>query len=215
MAGTQLRSHVATLTTLANRDLTTLWQHVSTAVEAHQALQDVLPALIDQYGAAAGTVAAEWYDALRTKLAVRGRFTAIPAEATDQGAQALAGWATTQAVDMDSMLTLVQGGVQRRIANVARLTVTDSTIQDPAADGWQRVGSGECAFCSMLIGRGVVFSEASADFASHDHCKCSAVPAFGGLPRPVKPFTPSQRKRSEATRSKDNERARKWIAANA
>jgi hypothetical protein len=30
----------------------------------------------------------------------------------------------------------------------------------------------------MLIGRGAVYSEATADFQSHDHCNCQAEPAW-------------------------------------
>jgi hypothetical protein len=60
----------------------------------------------------------------------------------------------------------------------------------------------------MLIGRGAVYSEATADFAAHDHCKCSAVPAFDGEPRPVKPFTPSLREATDADRA----RVREYLA---
>jgi hypothetical protein len=38
------------------------------------ALMDILPALVDQYGAAASTLATEWYDDLRAKQGIRGRF---------------------------------------------------------------------------------------------------------------------------------------------
>jgi hypothetical protein len=100
--------------------------------------------------------------------------------------------------------------MQRRIANVSRYTVAESSVADPGATGWQRVGAGSCAFCRMLIGRGAVYTEAGADFASHDHCNCSAVPAFGGQPRPVKAFTPSSR----GTSSADHDRARAWMKNN-
>src|SRR5699024_506029 len=87
--------------------------------------------------------------------------------------------------------------------------IMDSSLADPAADGWQRTGIGECQFCEMLISRGAVYSASTADFAAHDNCKCSAVPAFGGQPRPVRPYTPSQR-HSEA----DQARAKAWISKN-
>ena len=58
------------------------------------------------------------------------------------------------------------------------MAATVSSTTDPKARGWQRVGVGECDFCSMLIGRGAVYSEATADFLSHDHCHCYAEPAF-------------------------------------
>ena len=207
--GLDLRDGVNGLTTLANRDLHALWKQVSTAVEAREALKDVLPSLIETYGLAAGTLAADWYDAQREKLGIGGRFRAFPADIKDSGAEALAGWGVDPLFkaepDWAAAQTLVAGGLQRRIANFSRLTVSGSAVADPKAHGWQRVGSGECEFCAMLIGRGAVYSEASADFASHDHCNCSAVPAFDVQPRPVKPYTPSKRKGTDAGRARVRE----------
>jgi hypothetical protein len=109
--------------------------------------------------------------------------------------------------------------MQRRIANFSRQTVMGSSVADPKARGWQRVGAGECktGFCDMLIGRGAVYSEASADFAAHDHCKCSAAPAFDGEPRPVKPYTVSPRRTIDPETGKpvidaNFLRAKEWIA---
>lgn len=202
-----LRDGVAELTDEAVKDLAVVWRSVEKAVDAGAALNDILPSLISEYGMAASAMAAEWYDNLREKMAVRGSFRADPFHIADSGTDALVGWALREATDYSSFQSLILGGTQRRIANFARGTVTTSSVADPGAHGWQRVGSGECDFCEMLLGRGAVYSEASADFAAHDHCKCAAVPAFGGQPRPVKPFTPSVR-HSEA----DQARARDWIA---
>src|SRR3712207_1741777 len=92
MTATELRRAVDDLSTLARGDLTALWRAVSTAVEAREALQDILPALVETYGAAAATIAADWYDDQRDKLGVRGLFTAIPATVNDAGADVLARW---------------------------------------------------------------------------------------------------------------------------
>lgn len=209
LPGLDLRDGVQGLVRLSERDLSALWRQVRNAAEAETALRDILPGLIDAYGAAAATLAAGWYDDLRDKVGARGAFRAIPAEVRDTGAQALVGWAISEAQDMTSLQALVAGGMQRRIANFSRATVTGSSIEDPSARGWQRTGAGECEFCAMLIGRGAVYSEAAADFASHDHCRCSAVPAFDGEPRPVKSFTPSLRGSTDADRA----RVREWIAS--
>jgi hypothetical protein len=89
-----------------------------------------------------------------------------------------------------------------------------SAVADPGASGWQRTGSGtSCTFCRMLIGRGGVYSEATADFASHDHCNCSATPAWVDQPRPVKPYTPSQIASNKAGGS-SYEGAKRWLKAN-
>lgn len=176
---TLLRSDISVLVRDAESDLSTLWRGADTAAALEEALRDLLPGLIDLYGSAAATVAADWYDDLRDQKSVRGRFTAIPAEVAETGSQALVGWALAEASDLPTFQTLILGGTQRRIANFSRLTVTNSSVEDPSARGWTRIGDGNsCQFCSMLLGRGAVYSEASADFQAHDHCGCSAAPAF-------------------------------------
>lgn len=178
MQGLDLRDGVQGLVAYANRDLSVLWRQVTDAAQARVALNDVLPALIETYGAAAGALAADWYDDQRVKVEVAGRFRAIPADIKDVGAYELVGWASTTAKDMTSFESLVRGGMQRRIANFSRGTVTGSSLADPKARGWMRVGNGECDFCRMLIGRGAVYTEASADFLSHDACRCGAAPEW-------------------------------------
>jgi hypothetical protein len=204
-----LRTAITALAVLADNDLGALWRQVSTPAEAREALEDVLPPLVNTYSLASATISADWYDDLRDMIEARGRFTAIPAEPGEQGSDVLARWGVgplfAAEPDWSRARTLVAGGMQLRIANASRYTVAGSSIADPAAEGWMRQGSGECAFCAMLIGRGAVYSEAGADFASHDHCRCSAVPAFKGQPRPVKPYTPSKRKASDADRARVRE----------
>lgn len=176
---TRLRNDVRALTNLAERDLAALWRQVTTAAQARQALNDILPALIETYGMAASAVAADWYDEARLKAGVAGAFRAFPIELPNSGAAPLAGWALTTATSLETAPSLVAGGLQRRIANAARYTVAQSSIADPRAKGWQRVGDGSsCGFCSMLLGRGAVYTETSAQFKSHDHCGCTAAPAF-------------------------------------
>lgn len=204
-----LRTAVTDLAVLAGNDLDALWRQVSTPDEAREALEDVLPALVNTYGLASATISADWYDDARDMVEARGRFSAIPAELGDTGGGILARWAVgplfAAEPDWRRAKVLVEGGMQLRIANASRYTVAGSSIADPAADGWQRQGAGSCAFCAMLIGRGAVYSESGADFAAHDHCHCSAVPAFKGEPRPVKPYTPSKRKASNADRARVRE----------
>lgn len=174
-----------TLTGLASRDLSLIWARLnhSDAIAVRDALVEILPPLVAMYGQAAATLAADYYDELRA-AEVGGRFTSIPAELPDIGrTEALAGWSVGPLFGADptpaTALTLVAGGLQRIVANADRQTVTASSIADPRARGWQRVGSGaSCDFCEMLLGRGSVYSEASADFETHDHCNCAAEPVF-------------------------------------
>lgn len=205
------RADLQQLTGLAAADLTSIWDELNRAA-GFDGLMDEIPALVGMYGAAAATLGADFYDELRDAEAISGRFTALAAELPDAGrSHALAGWGIAEAAkDSVTALTLVSGGLQRIIANADRQSVVESTVADPKAEGWQRVSHSGCGFCSMLSGRGEVYSKASADFASHDHCHCVAVPVFGGRPRPVKPFTPSERVASDADRA----RVRDYLAAN-
>jgi len=207
------RRDLAELTGLAQNDLTLIWAKFNTATAARDGLIELLPRLVAIYGSAAATLGADWYDEMRAAAKVKGRFRAIPAELPDQGrTDALARWGVTPLFQAEpnyaSALTMVAGGLQRIISDADRQSVMGSASADPSADGWQRTGSGECAFCDMIISRGAVFSEATADFASHDHCKCSCEIAFSGKPRPVKEYTPTDRNITD----KDRARVREYLA---
>lgn len=179
MATSSLRSETGQLVRLADRDLAALWRLVANGASANEALHDLLPSIVTQYGAAGAAMAAEWYDQQREKVGAKGRFTALPISAKDRGADSLVSWALSTATDDGSLRTLIAGGVQRRIVDHTRYTVASNSIHDRAARGWMRVGDGHsCEFCSMLLGRGAVYTESSADFQSHDHCGCSAAPAW-------------------------------------
>lgn len=203
---TLLRSAVSDLSSLAVHELRGIWKPSRNPTQIRDLLAEVLPQVVDVYGTAAATVAADWYDELRDGLNIAGRFSAIPTELGDTGGEELAGWGVgplfSAEPDFATAQTLIEGGLQRRIADAARDTVIESSIADPSARGWQRETSGGCDFCEMLAGRGIVFSEESADFASHDHCQCYAVPAFDGEPKPVKAYTPSDRNITDVDRAR-------------
>lgn len=174
-------------------------------------LHDTMPALLDKYRLTAASIAADLYDMERDAVGAKGVFSAIVPELGDGGANELVGWATSTAQTPDSLVELLEGGFDRRLWSAARSVYMGSAIADPAAGGWQRQTDGDaCGFCVMLASRGTVYSESSADFASHDRCGCTAVIAWSGREVPVKPYTPSKRSISDADRA----RAREWIAAN-
>lgn len=217
------RRELATLTGLAERDLRLLFREFDTVAAAREALRDVLPRLVAIYGSAAATLGADWYDEIRLASEAKGRFRAIPADLPDAGrTDALAGWATESATSTDAMLTLVAGGLQRIVANADRGSVTRSAIQDPASAGWKRIGTGACEFCRMLIQRDQLYSEATADFASHDHCNCQAYPLIKGAePIDVKDYVQSARNSQkpgesdeayERRRVADRKRVREYLA---
>lgn len=184
---TQVEAHrrdLRELTNLAERDLSVAFRRFDSPTAVRDGLRDVLPALVAVYGEAAVTLAADWYDDLRDAAEVRGRFGAVLADLPDVGrTDALARWSVSPLFaakpDYATTLVKVSGGLQRTIANLDRATIQGSAIRDPRARGWARAGSGQCDFCRMLIDRGAVYTEATADFDSHDHCGCIAVPEFG------------------------------------
>ena len=218
----QARQGLVDLTTLSRRELFDLWATLMPLRRDHlrSALEAALVDLGNQYGAAAAALAADWYDELRDAAGVSGSFTARPAELADEARWAsLVTWGTAPLFrdepDPKAALTLISGGMQRTIADAHRLTIVESTQADPQAVGWRRVGDGKnCGFCQMLIGRGHVYTESSVTFRSHDHCNCAAAPSFDPDAVTVsgEPFRQSQRRRSAATKAKDNARAADYIA---
>ena len=178
-----LRQGVADLSTLANADLADLWRTVTNADEARAALQDILPGLCETYGSASATLAADWYDTLREDMNIAGKFTAITADLGDVGGDVLARWGIGPLFgpepNWSAAQSLIAGGLQRRIANGARDTITGSSYADPKAAGWRRIGlGGSCEFCTMLLGRGAVYTKSTAVFHAHDHCNCGAAPEW-------------------------------------
>jgi hypothetical protein len=211
----RFRREVRDLGIEAERDVAILWRSLDDARGAKDALFDLLPEIVAAYHGAAAAAAADFYDDVREMAGARGRFTAVVLDPPrDMGTDELVKWALGAAKDNSTFQSLIVGGVTRRISNGARNVVTGSSIADPAASGWMRIGGGGCDFCAMLIGRGAVYSEASVDFASHDHCNCGAAPAFN--PSQVSAvkseFVPSARRKSESVKEADRERVRDWIA---
>ena len=67
----------------------------------------------------------------------------------------------------------------RHAVNGGREVVRGASLADPRARGWARITSAKaCRFCSLLAGRGAVYSEATVDFQAHDGCHCHAEPAY-------------------------------------
>jgi len=176
------RRDLAELTGLAQDDLTLIWAKFNTATAARDGLIEVLPRLVSIYGSGAATLGADWYDEMRAAAKVKGRFRAIPAELPDQGrTDALARWGVTPLFqaepDYSTALILVSGGLQRIISNADRETVRSSSIRDPKAQGWVRVGNGACGWCENLLDGEIHYVEGYG-FEAHDYCRCTAEPAF-------------------------------------
>lgn len=185
-------------------------------VATEEAVEYAVPEVIETYGGASSMVGADWYDRTREELGIGGSFQAVPAEAGVRpgtgGGKELAEWVNRYlqqpGADPAVARQMLNGGVQRRITNAARYTVSDSSIMDPRAAGWYRhTRSDACEFCRTLAHE-AVYSDRSAKFGAHDHCSCMAAPAFKG----VEPHVPRPPTRDLTDAERD--RARAWIAAN-
>lgn len=177
------RRDVRELTNLAEGDLARAWLDFTDGVAAREWLLDVLPGLQAVYGAAAASLAADYYDDLRESAAARHAFYAIvpepaPLAKAEVLARVAAGSLFSAEPNLMGALTLARGGIQRLITNEARSTVVVSSLEDPSAQGWRRVGGGACDWCRQYLDGEVHYVE-GYDFKAHDHCGCTAEPVFG------------------------------------
>ncbi|MGV0805802.1 VG15 protein [Mycolicibacterium setense] len=212
MTAPTLVSGLEAVTALALADLADVWELPPETLSV--ALMDLLPAAADTFGVATAALAADWYDELREAEEIPGDFRAI-VPVLELGGDALAGWATeplrAAEPDIEIARFRAEGGLQKRMANAANLTLTTSATEDPQARGYmRRTRPNACRFCVMVASRGGVFTRASATFACHERCYCEAVPAWGGRPRPVGPYKRSDR----PSTPEDRARVRAWIADN-
>lgn len=103
----------------------------------------------------------------------------------------------------------------RHALDGGRATITATVDSDPVALGYRRVTSGKaCSFCSMLAGRGAVYSKGTGHFASHDGCSCSSEPVYlnsVGESRRVADWAGRREDISAETRAANNARAREFI----
>jgi hypothetical protein len=214
----QARADLELLLGEAQIGLSGVWV-TGSAETVRDALEAALPDLVALYGSAAASLAADWYDESRDQARVDGRFQAIVADLPDLGAtEALAGWGTGPLFqaepDMEAARSQVEGGFQKIVGDMHRDTVIRSLSADPQAKGWIRQTTGKsCNFCVMIAARGAVYSAHTANFSSHNHCDCIAVPAWGD-PVDVVPYVPSQRFREQSQRDANNARIREFLRTN-
>lgn len=108
-------------------------------------------------------------DRLRTSLLVTGPLSIK--RAMTRGVQ------LGRAVDVAGATS--SAAAMRHALDGGRETILGSIRRDDRANGWRRLTSGKpCKFCSMLAGRGAVYSADTVDFHAHDGCSCSAEPVY-------------------------------------
>jgi hypothetical protein len=141
-------------------------------------------ALVQRYGAASRTLAAQFYRAQRLSAGVGGRAPLRPAPLPDvKRVDRSIGWATkglwSQEPDVASARELVTGVTDSLMLDAGRNTIVDTVRADPRAQAWARVPEpGCCYFCAMLATRGAVYKEDTAGFQAHNKCRCHVEPVF-------------------------------------
>jgi hypothetical protein len=187
--------------------------------QLQRAGRQVLAPMIDQYGLATGSLAAEWYDLNRELARVGGSWSGAVVQDPNIDTGPMIGGTVKDFGTIESMLAGLQAGMDLRVRQAANGTVMDSTLRDPRASGWGRVASaGCCSYCALLASRGSVYrSQQTATFCPHLHCHCVAAPAWGGSTEPLRSredTIATRRNLSDTERARQNKQARAWIAEN-
>lgn len=190
-------------------------------VSIRNELLRVLPTLVEYYGEAAATVAADWYEQVRDveNIPAKQRFRSqlvIPDKLKEiQGTiERTAGALITD--NPDDFLRSIRGPIGRYVIDASRETVIENTRNDPQARGWQRITrAGSCDFCRFLAARGGVYMAYTVRFASHNDCNCAAAPSWDPNAHEVdtKVYEASKKtsRMSEEQKQIHNERVRSYM----
>jgi hypothetical protein len=149
------------------------------------ALLEFVPLLVEQYGAIAATLAAEWYEDLRLSSGASGAFRAvtvpsgIPLAAVEAKVRYLAGHLWTP--EPERMLAPLLTATDKYVKQSGRDAIQWNADREGAR--WARVPSGPktCSWCLILASRDAVYiSERSAFLREdgetyHGACDCIAV----------------------------------------
>lgn len=149
------------------------------------AVVDVVNAVIDNYGLAAGQAAADFFDVSR-EMAVGEKLGATATADRDPAATEGAIRAFVDKVnggDYDAFERLVLSRVDYEIKRAAGTTMMENAARDPLSPRFARVPSGgeTCKFCLMLAGRGFVYhsKKTAGEFGHyHDNCDCRIVASW-------------------------------------
>lgn len=185
------------LSNQASVELETFLLQVGGASQVSQeALALYLSSLVEEYGAGASAVAAQWYEAMRLLLAdAEEDFEPVQwvPEAEEYIARKLQGlnWNLTD----EQLASQLQGLVDEQVKFPARETLRRSAEADPSHPRYARVpaGSENCAFCEFLASRGFVYRSGESAGVSrkyHPHCDCLVVPSWGSKTPKIPGYDP-------------------------
>ncbi len=149
---------------------------------ARDALVEIVPMLVREYGNVAATAAAEWYEDVRPGTWNARTAESFPLKGVERGVRYHAGHLFGG--DPADTVGGLSGAIQRYITYSGRQTIARNVELDPLRPRYGRVPSGAhtCAWCAFLSSRGFVYrSERSAginDSDFHDDCDCQIVASF-------------------------------------
>jgi len=161
--------------------LSLLGQASGSPVQQRALLLEAVPEVVGYYSLGSSALAADFYDDEREREAAPKLYVAEPVivDRTEKVRRGVA-WAAQPLfgdAPLDAHERLAEV-IQLETARPYRDTILTNRRHDPSAVGWRRIASGNCKFCRMLAARGAIYSDATARFAAHGHCKCTAQPVF-------------------------------------
>jgi len=179
-------------------------------------LLEVGSSLIGYYSEASAALGVDMFDDSRAAAKAKGAYTAEPIilDRTVRIRRGLA-WASEplSVDDEQAAIDRLSDILRTEVARPYRDTVIGNRLRDRQAVGYKRIASASaCGFCRMLAGRGAVYKQETAYFASHGNCQCTVVPVFrgqAGEEANVIEYMASRRNKTEKQRA----RVREWIAA--
>lgn len=169
------------LVSMALRDLQGLVgaSRLGTPELLREALLEIVPMLVREYGDLAAAAAADWYERLHPASYSAVAVEPAPEDAVRGSVRALIG------DDLESTVAQLSGAMQRHILYSSRATVARNVQLDPMNPRFARVPSGAktCAWCEMLASRGWVYHSresagGSAFTRFHDRDDCLIVPQW-------------------------------------
>lgn len=157
------------------------------------ALLEVVPVLVREYGDLASIAAAEWYEQVHP-----GQYLARTVDPV--GAASVEGSVRFHAGELfkdnpAGTLAGLSGAVQRFVSYSGRETVARNIAWDPARPRFGRVptGSVTCAFCELMSSRGFVYISkvaAGVDDDFHDDCDCQIVAEWDAEAHHIEGYDP-------------------------
>lgn len=184
------RAEVSDVVALAQAALVESWGDLPTedALATRAALTGTVTELVRDFGTLAAGVGADFYVEARHEDGVPGR--AAPRMVVPLSTEQIAagvGWSIQPLfgrADETLALSRTSGVLQRLTVNADRATIFESAQRDTVDVRWYRgTSANACSFCALVASRAVsgIFyrSEQTADFDSHNNCRCFPVPLFG------------------------------------